>query len=55
MFYNYQVKNNKVENLLSVVHNNAVQNDSAKKQMRFIADAFYETARYMLLTNKKNK
>ncbi len=55
LFYNYQVKNNKFNNLLSMVNNNAVQNDSAKKQMHFITDAFYETARYMLLTNKKNK
>jgi phosphoglycerol transferase MdoB-like AlkP superfamily enzyme len=54
-FYNYQVNNAKVENFVSMVNNNLVQNDSAKKQMRFITDAFYETARYMLLTNKKGK
>ena len=28
-------------------------NDDIKKQYRFITDAFYETARYMILNNKK--
>ena len=35
-----------------MVNNEVVQNDSIQKQMRFITDAFYETARYMLLNNK---
>jgi phosphoglycerol transferase MdoB-like AlkP superfamily enzyme len=54
-FYNYQLKNNKVENFLNMNENSVVQNDSATKAMRFITDAFYETSRYLLLTNKKSK
>jgi phosphoglycerol transferase MdoB-like AlkP superfamily enzyme len=52
-FYNYQMKDNQVENFVSLTNNQVVKNDSIKKQMRFITDAFYETARYMLLNNKK--
>jgi hypothetical protein len=54
-FYNYQLKNTKVENFLSTKNNKVIQNDSAKKAMRFITDAFYETSKYLLLTNKKKQ
>lgn len=54
-FYNYQLKNSKVENFLNMNGNTAVKNDSAKANMRFIADAIYETSRYLLLNNQKNK
>ena len=52
-FFNYQLKNTTTQNFVSMVNNDVVQNDSIQKQMRFITDAFYETARYMLLNNKK--
>jgi len=52
-FFNYQLKDKKVENFVSLQHNSPVTNDSIKKQLHFITDAFYETARYMLLNNKK--
>ncbi|MBX2930924.1 MAG: sulfatase-like hydrolase/transferase [Chitinophagaceae bacterium] len=52
-FYNYQMKDSQIENFESIINNNPVTNDSLKKQMRFITDAFYETSRYMLLNNKK--
>ena len=54
-FFNYQLKNTKAENFLSIKNNNVIQNDSAKKAMRFITDAFYETSKYLLLTNKKKQ
>jgi hypothetical protein len=44
-FFNYQLKNTKAENFLSIKNNNVIQNDSAKKAMRFITDAFYETSK----------
>lgn len=52
-FYNYQLKDKRVENFVSLQHNQKVFNDSIKKQLRYITDAFYETSRYMLLNNKK--
>ena len=54
-FFNYQLKNTKAENFLSTKNNKVIQNDSAKKAMRFITDAFYETSKYLLLTNKKKQ
>lgn len=54
-FYNYQLKNSKQENLLSMVDNATAKNDTIKNTMRFITDAFHETAKYLLLTNKKEK
>ncbi len=53
-YYNYQMKTNN-ESFVSMQHNNPVQNDSAKKAMRFITNAFYETSKYLLLNNKKKK
>lgn len=52
-FYNYQIKNEKVENLLSVTNNNTVADETKKQQLKFITNAFLETSRYMLLNNKK--
>jgi len=54
-FYSYQMKDNQVEKFESVINNNPVTNIEAKKQMRFATDAFYETSRFMLLNNKKQK
>lgn len=52
-FYNYQLKDKRVENFVSLQHNQKVFNDSIKTHLRFVTDAFYETSRYMLLNNKK--
>lgn len=52
-FYNYQLKDNQVESFVSIKDNNPATDEAIKKQLRFIADAFYETARFMLLNNKK--
>ncbi len=54
-FYSYQMKDNQVEKFESVINNNPVTNIEVKKQMRFATDAFYETSRFMLLNNKKQK
>ncbi|HLK27456.1 MAG TPA: hypothetical protein VKT28_02660, partial [Puia sp.] len=52
-FYRRQIKSNK-EELVSVVNNEPVSSGAnAKKQMKELTDAFYETAKYMLLNNKK--
>jgi phosphoglycerol transferase MdoB-like AlkP superfamily enzyme len=55
-FYRRHINGDK-EELVSVIDNNPVsseaQNGSVKKQMRELTNALYETAKYMLLNNKK--
>jgi len=55
-FYRRQIKGNK-EEMVSVINNDPVsgeaQNGAFKNQMRRLTDALYETAKYMLLNNKK--
>jgi phosphoglycerol transferase MdoB-like AlkP superfamily enzyme len=55
-FYRRQIKGNR-EEMVSVIANDSVapgaQNNYAKKQMQQLTDALYETAKYMLLNNKK--
>lgn len=55
-FYRRQIKSSK-EEMVSVVNNDTVpfetQNGPVKKQMQQLTDALYETAKYMLLNNKK--
>lgn len=41
------------EDFVSVIDNSIPQNDSAKNYMRNMSRAFYETAQYLLLNNKK--
>lgn len=53
VYYNYNLKNETIENLESVINNDVVNDDAKKKKMKFITNAFYETSRYMLLNNKK--
>lgn len=54
--YRKQLKTGK-EELVSIVNNKIPANDSAtagiSKELRSLSDALYETARYMLLNNKK--
>lgn len=55
-FYRRQIKGNK-EELVSVVNNEpvpeTVENGETKREMQALTDAIYETAKYMLLNNKK--
>jgi len=55
-FYRRQIKGNK-EEMVSAINNDPVpaetQNGASKKQMKQLTDAIYETAKYMLLNNKK--
>ncbi len=53
-YYARNLRTNKVD-FVSVVNNDVPVNDSAKTQMQKITEAWYQTARYMLLNNKKNK
>ncbi len=53
-YYSYGVQNSSPEKINSVINNNKIiLNDSLRKEYRTLTDAFYETARYMLLNNKK--
>ena len=53
-YFSYGANNSSPEKLMSVVNNDkVVLTDSLRKNYRAITDAFYETARYMLLNNKK--
>lgn len=55
-YYGYQFSNKQKQNYVSVVDNNApLGSDSLKEKLHNITDAFFETSRYMILTNKKNK
>jgi len=54
-YYRRQIKSNK-EEIVSVVDNNTVPAEAqktTKNQMHQLTDALYETAKYMLLNNKK--
>lgn len=57
-FYRKQLQTNKYE-LASVINNDPLPPDAAHRavadSMRLLTDALYETARYMLLNNKKKK
>jgi phosphoglycerol transferase MdoB-like AlkP superfamily enzyme len=53
--YRRQLVNANKENFEGMKDSNVATNDSAKQAMHKIADAFYETSRYMLLANKKQK
>jgi phosphoglycerol transferase MdoB-like AlkP superfamily enzyme len=53
-FYGYLLTNNKARDLVSLTTNDAVKmSDSLQKRYQSITEALYETARYMLLNNKK--
>jgi phosphoglycerol transferase MdoB-like AlkP superfamily enzyme len=55
-YYGFQLNSNAKDELLSATDNSVVKvADSVKQQMRFATNAFYETARYMILNNKKKK
>jgi hypothetical protein len=47
----------KKEELVSIIHNNPLPNDAAHTavahDMQVLTDALYETAKYMILNNKK--
>jgi hypothetical protein len=51
-----QIKGNKAE-MVSVINNDAVpsdiQNGAIEKEMNGLTNALYETAKYLLLNNKK--
>jgi phosphoglycerol transferase MdoB-like AlkP superfamily enzyme len=54
LYYSYGADNSSPEKISSVVNNDKiVLTDSLRKEYRFLTDAFYETARYMILNNKK--
>ncbi|MEO7049386.1 MAG: LTA synthase family protein, partial [Ferruginibacter sp.] len=53
-YYGRNLRTNKID-FVSVVNNSQPVDDSAKNHMSKITEAWYETARYMLLNNKKNK
>jgi phosphoglycerol transferase MdoB-like AlkP superfamily enzyme len=53
-YYGRSLRTNKID-FVSVVNNSQPVDDSAKNHMAKITEAWYETARYMLLNNKKNK
>jgi phosphoglycerol transferase MdoB-like AlkP superfamily enzyme len=56
IYYGYQVNNQRKQNYVSMVDNKVpAVPDSLKEKMHFITDAFYETSRYLILSNKKNK
>ncbi|MGI8950599.1 MAG: LTA synthase family protein [Chitinophagaceae bacterium] len=53
-YYSYGVQNSSPEKIASTINNNKIElTDSLKNEYRTLTDAFYETARYMLLNNKK--
>ncbi|MDB5232555.1 MAG: sulfatase family protein [Chitinophagaceae bacterium] len=56
LFYSYGLNNSSPEQISSILSNNKVQlTPELKKDYRQITDAFYETARYMLLNNNKQQ
>ena len=55
LYYNYRVTG-AGDNLASIENNTPVLlTDTLKKKYRFMTDAYYQTARYLLLNNKKAK
>ena len=53
LYYNYRIASGD-ESLASIENNDpVVLTDSLRNKLRFITDAYYQTARYMLLNNKK--
>ena len=53
-FYSESIANNTKERVSSVQNNNTLVITAAEKQkLKLTTEAFYETARYMLLNNKK--
>ena len=55
LYYNYRVTG-EGDNLASIENNTPVAlTDSLKNKYRFMTDAYYQTARYLLLNNKKAK
>jgi phosphoglycerol transferase MdoB-like AlkP superfamily enzyme len=55
-YYSYGVNGSNYEQISSIVNNEkVVLTDSLRKQYRDMTNAFYETARYLLLNNKKKK
>ena len=53
LYYNYRVTGGS-ENISSITNNDPVKlTDSLRKHYRFMTDAYYETARYLLFNNKK--
>ena len=53
-YFSYGAENSSPEKISSVTNNDKViLTDSLRKEYRSLTDAFYETARYMLLNNKK--
>jgi phosphoglycerol transferase MdoB-like AlkP superfamily enzyme len=53
-FYSYGLGKSGPEQISSIVNNDPVQlTDALRKEYRGMTDAFYETARYLLLNNKK--
>jgi phosphoglycerol transferase MdoB-like AlkP superfamily enzyme len=53
-YYSYGVNGSNYEQISSIVNNDKVElTDSLRRQYRTMTDAFYETARYLLLNNKK--
>jgi phosphoglycerol transferase MdoB-like AlkP superfamily enzyme len=56
VYYGYQFNNRQKHTYVSMIDDNVpVVPDSIKEKMSFITDAFFETSRYLILTNKKNK
>lgn len=51
-YYSRNLKTNAI-NFVSVINNEIPVNDSAKNKMSALTEAWYETARYLLLNNKK--
>ena len=53
-YFSYGANNSSPEKIMSTVNNDkVVLTDSLRSEYRNLTDAFYETARYMLLNNKK--
>ena len=53
-YFSYGANNSSPEKIMSTVNNDkVVLTDSLRTEYRSLTDAFYETARYMLLNNKK--
>ena len=53
-YYTRNLKTGTVE-FVSVKNNSVVNDEAAKKTMGTLAEAWYQTARYLLLNNKKKK
>ena len=55
-YYGYQYNNKSKQNYVSMVNNHLLGlQDNGREKKHFITDAFFETSRYLILNNKKNK